>query len=107
MVSRENKLYATRSKRSGSPDYDYVGHLVGPGWQKKGARVMAQHVRPQTTRKLPPLNFPERTASRCWSRQDKVRSSTPGTPSVKGALALNGQLASLLNMPLVIVAYFP
>ena len=106
MVSRENKLYVTR-KRSTSPDCNYVGQLVGASCLKKGVRVMAQHVRPQITRKLPPLNFLERTASRCWSRQNKVISRAHPRTSVKGTLALNGQLRSLLNIPLVIFAYFP
>ena len=110
LVSPENKLYVT-CKRSRSPDYNYVGHSVGPScWLKKGLEWWHNTWEGKTAATL---NYKKAVATSNYTQIArlifsahtvkmlvKARRSTLGTtPSVKGALALNIPL-------LVIIAYF-
>ena len=109
LVSPENKLYVT-CKRSRSPDYNYVGHSVGPscwikkGWWSDGTTHEREKRRPRQITKNGATSNYTQIARLIFSAHTvkmlvKARRSTLGTPSVKGALALNIPL-------LVIIAYF-
>ena len=97
LVSPENKLYVT-CKRSRSPDYyNYVVHSVGPScWLKKGRwsdgtnherekrrpRQITKNDATSNYTQIARLIFQRHSASSCWSRRDKARSSAHSRPRV-------------------------